>query len=157
MKKKRPWIAHLKTHLHTFLFCPQARNRGVTGLPDKFPIQQKDKLFWKAIFLMSSQKQPSLLLNGEVIWPASDSYGRSKEELKYKFNLPKHKSRLCVQRMTENTHRLYHCTVDLLFNFFAVWPDLVKFGHFGKSLQVSGKFLTVWANFHCCNSPNIEK
>ena len=28
-----------------------------------------------------------------------------------------------------------------------VWPDLVKFRHFGKSLQVFGKFLTVYFLF----------
>ena len=30
------------------------------------------------------------------------------------------------------------------FNFRAVWPDLAKFCHFGKSFPVSGKFLTVY-------------
>ena len=41
-------------------------------LPDNFPIQQKDRLFCKAIFSFLLRKQPSLLLNGEVIWQASD-------------------------------------------------------------------------------------
>ena len=44
-----------------------------------------------------------------------------------------------------------------------VWPDLAKFCHFGKTLQVFGLFLIwqnaeptlanlwhYWANFHCC-------
>ena len=41
-------------------------------LPNNFPIQQKDRLFCKAIFSFLLRKQPSLLLNGEVIWQASD-------------------------------------------------------------------------------------
>ena len=27
------------------------------------------------------------------------------------------------------------------------WPDLVKFRHFGKSLQILGKFLTIFSLF----------
>ena len=49
------------------------RLRGVTGLPDIFPIQQKDSLFCKAIYSFYFRKQPSLLLNVEVIGQASDS------------------------------------------------------------------------------------
>ena len=33
---------------------------------------------------------------------------------------------------------------DSISNSLAVWPDLAKFRHFGKSLQVFGKFLTVY-------------
>ena len=40
-------------------------------MPDNFHIQQKYRLFCKAIFLILFYKQPSLLLNGEVIWQAS--------------------------------------------------------------------------------------
>ena len=49
------------------------RSRGVTSLPDNFTIQQKKSCFWKAIFKILFKKQSSLLLNGEVIWQASDS------------------------------------------------------------------------------------
>ena len=43
-------------------------------MPDNFPIQQKDRLFYKATVLILFEKQPSLLLNGEVIWQARDSF-----------------------------------------------------------------------------------
>ena len=56
----------------------------------------------------------------------------------------------------------------------AVWTDLAKFCHFGKSLRLwqifNGLFLIwqnaeptlanllhYWANFHCCKWPNLEK
>ena len=41
--------------------------RGVSGLPDNFPIRQKDRFFCKTIFLILFEKQPSLLLNGEKV------------------------------------------------------------------------------------------
>ena len=51
------------------------RKRVSAGLPDNCPTQQKKRgCFCKAIFLILFLKQPSLLLlNGEVIWQASDS------------------------------------------------------------------------------------
>ena len=39
---------------------------------ERAPIQQKDRLLYKAILLILSLKQPSLLLNEEVVWQASD-------------------------------------------------------------------------------------
>ena len=45
---------------------------------ERAPIQQKDRLLYKAILLILSLKQPSLLLNEEVVWQASD-YSFSKE------------------------------------------------------------------------------
>ena len=41
-------------------------------LPVNFNIQQKDRLFWKTIFLIYLKK-PSLLFNGEVIRHGNDS------------------------------------------------------------------------------------
>ena len=69
---------YLPTYLHSykyFLFVCSImellRWRGLTGLPDNFPIQQKDRLFCYVIFLILFKKQPSLLLDGEVIGQAS--------------------------------------------------------------------------------------
>ena len=46
---------------------------------------------------------------------------------------------------TERQYRVSH-------NYFAqsVWPDLAKFCHFGKSLQIFGKFLTDYFLFGKC-------
>ena len=49
------------------------RKIGVTGLPDNFPIQKKIGCFCKALFLIYFKTLPRLLLNGKVIWRASDS------------------------------------------------------------------------------------
>ena len=49
-------------------------SKGVTGLPDNISIHQNDELFYyKAIFFLYFKIQPSLLLNGEVIWQSSDA------------------------------------------------------------------------------------
>ena len=47
--------------------------KGVTGLPANFPIQQKERLFCKAYFLILLNKTTKLIVNGEVIWQANDS------------------------------------------------------------------------------------
>ena len=49
-------------------------------MPDNFPIQQKDRLFSNAIFLNLLLKQPSLLLNGEVIWQAKELHGQTNRQ-----------------------------------------------------------------------------
>ena len=49
------------------------RHRGSTDLTDNFPFIKKIGCFCKAFFKFYFQKQHSLLLNGEVIWQASDS------------------------------------------------------------------------------------
>ena len=41
--------------------------KGVTGLPDDFPLQQ-DRLFCKPFFLIQLKNEPIFLLNVEVIW-----------------------------------------------------------------------------------------
>ena len=46
--------------------------RGVSGLPNNFPIQQQPG-FLNKIIKIAFQKQPIFLLNGKVIWQASDS------------------------------------------------------------------------------------
>ena len=78
LRRHRNWAANIKqkNECKAFLtFEPwSSLDKGEsTGLPDNFPIQQKDRFFCKATFLNLFEKQPSYLLNGEVIWQVSDS------------------------------------------------------------------------------------
>ena len=48
--------------------------KGVTGLPDNFPIQQKDRLFLQGnIYNFIFKNNPAYCWMGEAIWQASDS------------------------------------------------------------------------------------
>ena len=53
--------------------------KGVTGLPDNFPIQQSWVVFADKIKMNALQKQLIFLLNGEVIWQASGDSPLSKD------------------------------------------------------------------------------
>ena len=62
-------------------------------------------------------------------------------------------------------HKHLFC-ISFTLRLSSVWPDLAKFHHFGKYLNIFGNIFKVylvlaqclcfWANFHCCKLPNIE-
>ena len=61
------------------------RLKGVTGLPDNFPIQHYARLLFNIKLKRLPFKKPIFLLNGEVILQASDS-SLSKELYKHAVN-----------------------------------------------------------------------
>jgi len=55
------------------------KQESFIGLPNNFPIQQKDRLFLTQTFNIFFIKQPRLLLKGEFFWQASNSSILTKE------------------------------------------------------------------------------
>ena len=126
-------------------------DKGVNGLPDKFPIHQKDRLFWKAIFISCILKTAQLIVEwGSYSSLSTELHPWSSAQSRCSLLLPKCYPSEWLSTLVHHHHipTWQHSMKVWLLSLYDLWhdnPDGCTFGILQiKSLSKSRKVLSIF-------------